>query len=64
MASIFISYTSSDREWAFWIGHELAAAGHTPFIHEWELSAGDDIMEWMEERHSKADHVLCVVSSI
>jgi hypothetical protein len=23
MADIFISYTSSDREWAYWVGHQL-----------------------------------------
>ena len=62
MADIFISFTSSDREWAFWIAHELEALGHTPHIHEWEISGGDDIYAWMEFRHDAADHVLCVVS--
>ena len=62
MADIFISYTSSDRNWAFWIGHELIALGHTPHIHEWEIAGGGDIMKWMDERLDAADHVLCVVS--
>src|SRR5580704_18073992 len=62
MADIFISYTSSDREWAFWIAKELAALGHSPHIHEWEIKSGDDIYAWMEQRHDAADHVLCVVS--
>ena len=35
VADIFISYTSNDREWAFWIGYELEALGHVPHIHEW-----------------------------
>jgi hypothetical protein len=34
VAEIFVSYTSSDRDWAAWIGHELIALGHTPHIHE------------------------------
>jgi hypothetical protein len=59
VADIFISYTSSDRDWAYWIEKELKALGHTPHIHEWEVNAGDDIYKWMEERH---DHVLCVMS--
>jgi TIR domain len=63
MADIFISYTSSDRDWAFWVGHELQALGHTPRIHEWEIPAGDDIAAWMEARHDAADHILCIVSS-
>ena len=62
MADIFISYTSSDRDWAFWIAHELEALGHIPHVHEWEISGGDDIVAWMEERHHQADRVLCVVS--
>src|SRR5215510_9192030 len=62
VANIFVSYTSSNRDWAFWIGHELIALGHAPHIHEWEIGAGGDIMKWMEERLDAADHVLCVVS--
>ncbi|MET4601973.1 hypothetical protein ABIB90_001440 [Bradyrhizobium sp. JR4.1] len=63
MADIFVSYTSKDREWAFWIGQELEKLGHIPRLHEWEISAGGDISQWMEERHHSADHVLCVVSA-
>ncbi|MGE0503592.1 MAG: tetratricopeptide repeat protein [Rhizobiaceae bacterium] len=62
MADIFVSYTSSDRDWAFWIGRELKALGHVAHIHEWEIAGGENIYAWMEERHDAADHVLCVVS--
>ena len=62
MAHIFVSYTSSDRDWAFWIAKELEALGHTPHLHDWEIMGGDDIYAWMEQRHDSADHVLCVVS--
>src|SRR5207253_6190437 len=62
MADIFISYTASDRDWAFWIAKELEALGQTPHIHECEIKGGDDIYAWMEERYDAADHVLCVVS--
>jgi hypothetical protein len=62
MADIFVSYTSSDRHWAFWIGHELEALGHTPRIHEWEIKASEDIYGWMETRLDTVDYVLCVVS--
>jgi hypothetical protein len=64
VADIFFSYTSSDRDWAFWVGHELKALGHMPRIHDWEIPAGGDIMAWMEERHHEADHVLCIVSAV
>jgi tetratricopeptide (TPR) repeat protein len=62
VADIFVSYTSTDREWAHWIGKELLVLGHLPHIHEWEIGAGDDIYAWMEARHDAADHVLCVIS--
>jgi tetratricopeptide (TPR) repeat protein len=64
VADIFVSYTSNDRDWAFWIGQELETLGHTPHIHDWEISAGGDIAGWMEERHDKADNVLLVVSEV
>jgi tetratricopeptide (TPR) repeat protein len=62
MADIFVSYTKSDRDWAFWLGFELKELGHTPHIHEWEIQRSDSIVRWMIERHNAADHVLCVVS--
>jgi hypothetical protein len=62
MAGIFVSYTSSDRDWAFWMAQELETLGHTPHVHEWEISAGGNIAAWMEERQNKADHTLCIVS--
>ncbi len=64
MSDIFVSYTSSDRDWAFWIGQELEKLGHIPHLHEWEISAGGNIAAWMEERHDSADHVLFVISSV
>ena len=62
MADILVSYTRSDRNWAFWIGKELDKLGHVPHVHEWEISAGGNIAAWMEARHDGADHILCVVS--
>jgi hypothetical protein len=62
VADIFVSYTSSDRDWAFWIAKQLEPLGHTPHIHEWEIESGDDIYAWMEQHHDAADHVLCVIS--
>jgi hypothetical protein len=63
VADIFVSYTSDDRNWAFWIGQELLKLGHAPRIHEWEIPAGGNIPRWMGERHQSADHILCVTSN-
>jgi TIR domain len=62
MADIFVRYTSSDKDWAFWIGQELEALGHVPHIHEWEISGGGNVMAWMTARADAAAHMLCVVS--
>jgi len=62
VADIFVSYTKSDSDWAFWVAKELEALGHTPHIHEWEIKGGDDIYAWMAAHLDAADHVLCVVS--
>jgi TIR domain len=63
MADIFVSYTSSDRDWAFWIGQQLERLGHVAHIHEWEIDAGGNIPAWMQERQNEADHTLCVISN-
>lgn len=62
MADFFISYTSTDKDWAFWLAKVLKALDHTPHIHEWEVAGGDDIYAWMQRRHEAADRVLCVAS--
>jgi TIR domain len=62
VADIFVSYTRSDRDWAFWIGQELKKLGHIVHIHEWEIPAGGNIMAWMERCLARADHALFVVS--
>lgn len=62
MADIFVSYTSSDRDWAFWIAKELEALGHTPHVHEWEIKGSEDIYSWMQKRLDAADRMLCVTS--
>jgi hypothetical protein len=64
MADFFVSYTSIDRVWAFWIAQVLMDLGHEAHVHEWEISAGGNIAAWMEKRHREADHILCVISAI
>ena len=63
MADIFVSYTSKDRDWAFWIGQELLNLGHTPHVHEWEIGGGEDIYGWMRQGIEAADHMVCVTSA-
>jgi hypothetical protein len=62
VADIFVSYTSADRDWAFWIGQELLKLGHAAHVHEWEITRGSSITTWIKERLDQADHVLLVIS--
>jgi tetratricopeptide (TPR) repeat protein len=62
VADIFVSYTSKDREWAFWIGQELEKLGHVARIDAWEIAGGGNIMAWMLQRLDTANHTLCVIS--
>jgi tetratricopeptide (TPR) repeat protein len=62
VADIFVSYTSKDRDWAFWIGQELEKLKHVPRIDAWEIPGGGNIMAWMLERLDTANHTLCVIS--
>ena len=62
MADIFVSYTKSDQAAAHWLGQKLAALGHTPHLHEWEIRSGENFYAWMRERLDAADHALCVIS--
>jgi hypothetical protein len=64
VVKIFISYTSSDKEWAQWIGWELQQAGHEPFIHDWEIGAGENIAGWMEQRFKQADRLIGIFSDL
>ncbi len=55
-----ISYTARDRAWAEWIGVTLRDNGHEPLIHEWEIGAGQNIPQWMNQSLEAADCLLGV----
>lgn len=59
---LFLSYTSSDRDWAHWIGVTLRDAGHDMFVHEWEVAAGENIPAWMERKLEAADKMVGIFS--
>ncbi len=62
MAKIFVSYTSKDKDWAFWLAQELEKLGHVPHVHEWEIPAGGNIVQWMRQRVDDSEHMACLVS--
>jgi hypothetical protein len=62
VAKIFISYNANDHIWAEWIGVTLRDNGHEPFVSGWEISAGQNIPHWMNEKVELADNLLGVFS--
>jgi hypothetical protein len=62
MASIFISYTSQDREFSRKLAADLSEIGHSPWLDEWEIKVGECIVEKVEVGISKADYVVLILS--
>jgi hypothetical protein len=59
---IFVSHTSSDSAWAFWLAGGLKGLCHEPHVREWEIGDGEDIYGWMETPHRRGPRRLCVMS--
>ena len=58
----FISYTSSDRQWAEWIAMQLEEAGYTLFIQAWDFRPGSNVVAEMERAAKYAERTLLVLS--
>ena len=59
---IFISHSSEDKPFARWIGTDLNAAGHSPWLDEWEIKVGESIPNRISEGVKEADFVIVVLS--
>lgn len=59
---IFISHSSEDKQFAIWLAVDLANAGHTPWLDEWEIRAGESIPKKIEEGIKNCDFVAVILS--
>lgn len=59
---IFISYNHTDRDFAETLAMNLVQAKHNVWIDKWELSAGDSLIEKIEEAIEGADALLVLLS--
>lgn len=57
----FISYTSTDQEWAEWIAWQLEEAGYRTTIQAWDFHAGGNFVLQMQEG-ALATRTLAVLS--
>jgi hypothetical protein len=58
----FISYSSTDEDWASWIGWILEEQGFSLTIQAWDFSAGSNFVLEMQKAASEAARTLAVLS--
>ncbi len=58
----FISYASSDKQWAEWIGNQLEGAGYGVILEAWDFRPGMNVVLEADQAISHADCVLLVLS--
>jgi hypothetical protein len=61
-ASVFISHSSKDKQFANWLYVDLANAGHKPWLDEWHIKAGESIPTRVATGITECDYLLVVLS--
>ena len=59
---IFISHSSKDKKFAKWIGTDLKAAGHSPWLDEWAIEIGESIPKKVANGIKDADFMVVILS--
>jgi len=59
---IFISHSSTDKRTAISISVDLANLGHTPWLDEWEIKAGESIPLKISDGLEQSDFVIVLMS--
>jgi tetratricopeptide (TPR) repeat protein len=59
----FISYTSSDRDWAEWIAWQLEAVGYSTVLQDWDFRPGNDFVQEMQRATVHAKRIIAVLST-
>jgi hypothetical protein len=59
---IFISHSSLDQQLALWLSVDLANEGHSPWLDEWEIRAGDSIPLKISQGLDECDLLLVLLS--
>ncbi|CAB3670621.1 TIR domain-containing protein [Achromobacter aegrifaciens] len=61
-ARVFISHSSTDKSFVRGLAVDLSALGHQPWLDEWEILAGESIVERVGAGVEDADLVIVVLS--
>lgn len=60
--AIFISYSSNDKEFVTNLAKNLVFARHNVWIDQWELNAGDSLVDKIQDAIGEADALLVILS--
>lgn len=61
-AKIFLSHSSADKSFVKGLAVDLAAMGHQPWLDEWDILAGESIVEKVSAGIDDSDFILVVLS--
>lgn len=62
MKDFFISYTSSDSNFATWVAELLEENGHSTTIQEWDFKPGDNFVSKINEALSECEKLIVILS--
>ena len=63
MAEIYVSYATSDREWAMWVANALRSFGHQVVLQGELYDFERHLIEVLEQTEGSEARVLCVIST-
>ena len=63
MATVFLSHSSKDKDFVRKLANDLTEMGHTPWLDERDIRAGESIVGKVGEGVAKADYVVIVLSN-
>lgn len=58
----YIDYHEKDRKWAAWIGWQLEANGYTAFVEDWDLQAGQNREQIIQQLLQRDNFIVAVLS--
>jgi hypothetical protein len=62
MKDFFISYTSTDKQWAEWIAWQLDVAGYSTVLQAWDFRPGSNFVLDMDKASIEAARTIAVLS--
>ncbi|NIM16666.1 MAG: TIR domain-containing protein [Candidatus Aminicenantes bacterium] len=63
MPSVFISYSSKDKDFVFKLASDLKYRGIDVWLDEWEINVGDEIRQKIEEGIEKYEYFIIILST-